>query len=295
MRYEGTVYRPPSEANSLLIQATVGCPHNRCAFCEMYRDKRFRIRPTAELLEDLQSAREVYGSQVRSLFFPDGNSIVLKTDELARVIQRAYELFPRLERVTTYGSAKFLIRKSFDDLQRLRAAGLTRIHAGMESGDAVTLERINKGADPQTMIEAGRRVKEAGIELSEYVMIGIGGVERTREHAIASGQVLSAVDPDFIRIRTFVPRPGTPLYERWQRGEFALVDAYQALDETALLIEHIDGTSELHSDHISNFIDVAGRFPEDKSAMLAVLQQAKTRPRSAFRPPTEELIHLMSL
>ncbi|MFH1422160.1 MAG: radical SAM protein, partial [Planctomycetota bacterium] len=179
MRYEEPVYRPPSEAASLLIQATIGCPHNKCTFCGMYKGKRFRIRRVSEIKKDLDMAREFYGTDVRTLFLPDGNTIFMKTKDLIEILQYAGKLFPKLTRITVYGSAKFLNLKSVDDFKSLREAGLSRIHAGIETGDDVLLSKLKKGATAEQMIEAGRKVKAAGIELSEYILVGIGGRERT--------------------------------------------------------------------------------------------------------------------
>ena len=295
MRYEGTVYRPPSEAGSLLIQATIGCPHNRCAFCDMYKGTTYRARPLEEILEDLRLAREAYGDRVRTIFLPDANTIWLPTDTLVAICQAARESFPRLERITVYGSARFIARKSSDELKRLRAAGLSRIHTGMESGDAEVLKRIRKGADPGTIVRAGRMVREAGIEQSEYVLVGIGGRERWREHAVESARVLSAIDPEFIRLRTVIPRPGTPLFEEWRAGTFELLSAYEALAETRLFVENLGGHALLLSDHLSNFWDVHGKLPDEKEAMLADLDRALALDRSCFRPPTEDLVYIASL
>ena len=292
MRYEGTVYRPPSEANSLILQITLGCPHNGCAFCDMYRDRRFRVRPLAEVLEDLETAHRTYGTNVRSIFLADGNSIILSNAKLLPILARATELFPDLERITSYGSAKFLIRKSQDDLAALCRAGLTRIHSGMESGDPVTLEAINKGATVQQMIEAGQRVKAAGMELSEYIMVGVAGAEHALEHGAASGRALSQIEPDFVRLRTYVPREGTPHYEAWRAGAYRLVTAKEALHETRALVENLTGRTTLLSDHISNFYNISGRLPDDRQAMLDEIDYALTLPDSAFRPPTETLIHM---
>lgn len=283
MRYEGTVYRPPSEANSLLIQATIGCPHNRCTFCGMYKKKKFRVRPLQEIKEDLLSAREYYGPGVRSLFFPDGNTIVMKTADLAEAIRYARSLFPRLERVTVYGSARFLIRKPLEDLKLLREAGLNRIHSGMESGDDVVLEKIQKGASAAEIIAAGLRVKEAGIEISEYMLLGIGGVERWQEHARESARVLSAIDPHFIRLRTYTPVPKTPLGQEYLKGDFKLPSPHGILRELRLFIENLDGTGWLLSDHISNYVNVNGRLPHDREAMLALVDKALSIDESYFQ------------
>ena len=288
MRYEGTIYRPPSESHSLLIQCTIGCPHNRCTFCAMYKDKKFRIRSVADIRQDLNSAREYYGENVQSLFLPDGNTILMKTVELVEILSYARQLFPRLSRITMYGSAQFLNLKSLEELTALREAGLDRIHSGMESGDDVTLKRICKGSTAEQIVAAGRKVIQAGMELSEYVLIGIGGQERTREHALESARVLNAINPDFIRLRTLIPMPGTPLFESYQKGEFHLLGPHQALEETRLFIDNltVDAT-QLFSDHHSNYAWVHGRLPVDKTRMIGKIDELLLMPESQFRPPLE--------
>ncbi len=285
MRYEGTIYRPPSEANSLLIQATIGCPHNKCTFCTMYKDTKFRIRSVEDIKEDLTAARDYYGDFIPSLFFPDGNTIIMKTEQLLEIITYAKELFPHLERITVYGSARFINKKSEADLIRLREAGLTRIHTGMESGDDETLKRVNKGTTAEEIIAAGLKLKAAGIQTSEYYLTGIGGLERTKEHAINSAKALSAFSPDFVRIRTFVPVPGTPLYEDYRQGTFQLLTPHQALREIRLLIENLncDQTMVL-SDHVANYWDVSGMIPDDREEMLNQIDKALTYDESRFRP-----------
>lgn len=285
MRYEGMVYRPPSEAGSLLIQCTIGCPHNKCTFCAMYKGTAFRIRPVAEIKEDLRTARDYYGDRVETIFLPDGNTILMKTDQLVEILEYAQALFPRLKRITSYGSARFVNLKPAAELRRLREAGLSRIHSGMESGDDVVLARICKGATAAEIVEAGLKVKEAGMELSEYVLIGIGGRERSREHAIASAEVLNAIDPEFIRLRTFIPMPGTPLYDEYRQGDFGLLSPHEALKETALFIGALATTGLLYSDHSSNYAYVNGRLPGDKAAMLATIDELLAMPEDAFRPP----------
>lgn len=286
MRYEGTVYRPPSEANSLLIQASIGCPHNKCTFCSMYKGTKFRLRPVEEIKEDLLAARNYYGEYVNSLFFPDGNTIIMKTDQLVEILEYARSLFPHLQRITVYGSARFVNRKSQEEIERLKAAGLTRVHTGMESGDDVVLERINKGTNAEEIIAAGKKLKAAGIDTSEYYLVGIGGIDRSREHALASSRVLSSFSPDFIRLRTFVPIPGTPLYDDFQSGIFKLLSPHQALEEIKLLIENLDcQNSVVLSDHVSNYWDVNGLIPRDRGKMLMALEQGLGMEESFFRPP----------
>ena len=286
MRYEGTVYRPPSEANSLIIQATVGCPHNKCAFCAMYKGKPFRIRPVEDIKEDLREARSYYGDAVETVFFADGNTIIMRTAQLEEIFQYTYELFPRLQRITVYGSARFINMKTPQELVRLRAAGLRRIHSGMESGDDATLARLHKGATAAEIVEAGLKVRQAGIEQSEYVLIGAGGRERSREHALASADVLNRITPEFIRLRTFIPMAGTPLYDEWRQGTFGLLQPHEALQETEVFISALAAAgSMLYSDHASNYAYVNGRIPEDKPVMLQSVRHLLQLPESDFRPP----------
>jgi len=286
MRYEGTVYRPPSEAYSLLIQATIGCPHNKCTFCNMYKTTKFRLRTVEEIKEDLAAARDYYGEYIESLFFPDGNTIVIKTDRLVEILNYARQLFPHLQRITVYGSARFVDRKSDDELRQLKEAGLSRVHTGMESGDDITLERIKKGTTSDQIISAGLKLKKAGIDVSEYYLTGVGGLERSREHAVNSARVLSAFSPDFIRIRTLVPYRGTPLYEDYTNGSFTLLTPHQALQELRWLIENMEcENSMVLSDHIANYWNVQGMLPQDKDKMLASIDHALTLDSSHFRPP----------
>jgi radical SAM superfamily enzyme YgiQ (UPF0313 family) len=293
MRYEGVVYRPPSEAGSLVIQATLACPHNKCAFCAMYKGRKFRVRPMHEIIEDLDTALELYGPhRVRTIFLADGNTAVLPTDKLVALAQAARERFPDLLRITVYGSAKFLVKKSQEQWRRVAEAGITRIHSGLESGDAVTLEAIRKGVTPEQAVAAYRHVKGAGMELSVYLMVGVAGTERWRERALGSAEVLNRAPPDFVRLRTFVPHPDTPWHDRWRDGDLTLLSAHEALRETRLLVERLEGPTVLLSDHMSNFLDVGGRLPEDKAEMLAEIDEALEWPLESFRPPTEKLVGL---
>lgn len=285
MRYEGIVYRPPSEAGSLLIQATIGCPHNQCTFCGMYKEKQFRIRSVADILQDLDQAKAAYGSDVDTLFFPDGNTVLMKTADLVKIISHAKQAFPQLQRITMYGSSKFILLKSTEELLLLKQSGLTRIHSGMESGDDTVLASICKGATAQETILAGQRIKNAGIELSQYVLIGIGGRDRSAEHAAGTAHVLNQINPDFIRLRTLIPMPGTPLYDDYQRGDFQLLTPHEALRETRAFIAALTVTSMLYSDHHSNYAYVNGRLPAAKSEMLQTIDYLHTMPEEQFRSP----------
>jgi len=286
MRYEGTIYRPPSEAYSLLIQATIGCPHNKCTFCALYKNTKFKIRSVKDIKEDLASAREYYGKFIESLFFPDGNTIIMKTAQLEEIFSYARQLFPYLKRITVYGSARFVNKKSTNELRRLKEAGLSRIHTGMESGDDVILAQVQKGTNAAEIISAGQKLKETGIEVSEYFLTGLGGLERTVEHAVNSAKVLSSFSPDFIRIRTLIPAKGTPLYQDYKSGKFKLLSAHQALREVKMLIENLEcDNSIVASDHINNYWNVQGLLPRDKSKMLKELEKALSIDETQYRPP----------
>ncbi len=285
MHYEGPIYRPPSEADSLLVQATVGCPHNKCTFCMTYKKgPAYRVRPVREIEDDLDSARKIYGANVRTLFFPAGNTIAMPTPDLARICAYAQSLFPHLKRITVYGSSKYIFRKGLVELKKLKQSGLSRIHVGLESGDDEVLRRIKKGTDSAEQIRAGKWVREAGIELSEYVVLGIGGRERTREHALSTARVLSAINPDFIRLRTFLPKINTVLLHQIKKGRFEVLSAHEVLKETRQLIENLDVTSQIHSDHYTNYVNVYGKMPDDREKILKVIDGALKKNESTFRP-----------
>lgn len=285
MRYEGPIYRPPSEADSLLIQATVGCPHNKCTFCMVYKNgPRFKIRTVAEIKEDLVTARNTYGDRIRTLFFPAGNTIAMPTDKLAAICRAARAIFPHLERITVYGSSQYIHRKGADDLNTLAEAGLNRIHVGLESGDDTVLKRICKGTTRGQQIEAGQWVMASGMELSLYVILGIGGAERTREHALGTAEALNAIDPHFIRLRTFLPKINTAMLEDIREGRFRMLGPHGVLEETALLINHLDVSSFITSDHYTNYINLEGRLPSAKERLLASIEAALEKDESAFRP-----------
>lgn len=285
VRYEGPIYRPPSEANSLLIQATIGCPHNRCTFCMIYKARPgFRVRKSADIKEDLLKARETYGAGVRTLFFPDGNTIAMKTETLCELCRFSREVFPDLERITVYGSSQYIYQKGPEAMKRLADAGLNRIHVGLESGDDAVLKRIKKGTDSRQQIGAGKWVMAAGIELSLYVILGIAGKDRTKEHAAETARVLNAIGPDFIRLRTFLPKINTPLLEDIKSGAFQMLGPHEILDETEALLDGIHASSYLASDHYTNYINLEGRMMEDKEHLLALIRRVRLRDESEFRP-----------
>ena len=284
MRYEGPIYRPPSEARSLLVQATVGCPHNRCTFCLVYKNLRFKIRSVLEIKEDLEEAARVYGDRVRTLFFPAGNTIAMPTEDLAEVCRQARALFPGLTRITVYGSSQFIVKKGLAGLRLLAEAGLTRIHVGWESGDDEILGAINKGATRAVHAEAARLLREAGIELNAYVILGIGGQEGSAAHARETAALVNEAPPDVLRLRTFVPKVNTPLLEDVLAGRFRMLSPHQVLAETVALLEGITTPVRVESDHYTNYINVSGNLPQDREKVLATLKEALARPESDFRP-----------
>ncbi len=284
MHYEGPIYRPPSEADSLLVQATVGCPHNRCTFCMVYKNTRFKVRPLADIKADLDEAARECGPAVRTIFLPAGNTIAMPTAALAAVCRHSYARFPCLERLTVYGSCQFIFRKGGDGLRELAAAGLRRIHVGLESGDDETLTRIKKGATAREQAAAGRMVRAAGIECSAYVMLGIAGRERSRVHALKSAALVNEIAPEFLRLRTFVPKINTPLLKDVQAGRFEMLSPHEVLAETLALLEKITVPTLVVSDHYTNYLNVAGKLPEDKPAILKTLNDALKRDEYTFRP-----------
>jgi radical SAM superfamily enzyme YgiQ (UPF0313 family) len=285
MRYEGPIYRPPSEADSLLVQATVGCPHNLCTFCMVYKDGiKFKVRPMADIKADLDEAAASYGAQVRTLFFPAGNTIAMPTAALAEICRYSRTLFPRLNRITVYGSSHYIHRKGADQLQTLAQAGLNRIHVGVESGDDAILALIKKGATAQDHIAAGKLARAAGIELNTYIMLGIGGVEHSESHAQETARVINEMRPAVVRLRTFVPKVNTPLLQDVQAGRFQMLGPHQVLAETLALISGITIPTLVASDHYTNYLDVAGRLPEDREYLMGKLRQALRREESTFRP-----------
>jgi radical SAM superfamily enzyme YgiQ (UPF0313 family) len=285
MRYEGPIYRPPSEADSLLIQATVGCPHNKCTFCMVYKDGvPFKVRPTAEIKADLAEARTVSGEGVRTLFFPAGNTIAMPTAALAEICTYSRRLFPRLQRITVYGSAQYIFQKGLANLQQLAEAGLSRVHVGLESGDDDILRRIRKGSTREVQIAAGQMLREAGIEVSAYVILGIGGQELSEVHAAATASAINAIQPHFVRLRTFVPKINTPLLAEVLAGRFQMLSPHGVIRETMALIAGITVPTVVTSDHYTNYVNICGELPRDQEALLAKLAVALTRPETEFRP-----------
>jgi len=235
---------------------------------------KFEIRDLEEILGDIQLARDLYGDRIRTVFIGDSNSLVAKTEMLVKILNVLFSSFPHIERVTSYARAKTIAKKPLEDLIKIYQAGLARLHVGLETGDRELLKEIEKGATPEEMIEAGRKAKEAGFEYSLYVLLGIGGEEKWEQHAQGTAEVLNQVDPHFIRVRTFIPQPNSPLYEAMEEGRFQPGSPETILKETKLLLEKLQVTSQFLSDHISNLLPLHGKLPEDKEKMIQMIDEA---------------------
>ncbi len=274
MRYKGSVYRPPSEADSYLLQVTYGCSHNKCAFCASFLDKRFSLRPEAEVMEDIAMAAEAFPG-TRRVFLCDGNALVLKTDRLARILDALGDAFPALQRVGIYANARDIERKPVEDLRLLRDKKLGIVYLGLESGSDEILTEMNKGATAEEMIRAVRKAEDNGIKSSVIMILGLGGRAKSREHAAASARVASAMNPRFLSCLMLMLVPGTPLHDRHRRGEFELLDAGEMLREIRCLVQdlELDGTI-FRANHASNYLPLAGRFPKDKARLLAEIDRA---------------------
>lgn len=285
MRYHGTVIRPPSEADSYILQVTFGCSHNHCAFCGTYLDKPFRLRPMEEVLEDIAVAGRVL-PETRRVFLADGNALVLPTPRLAQVLDALADAFPLLRRVGTYANAQDMLRKSDSDLALLREKGLQIIYLGLESGSKAVLRQIDKGADPAQMLEAVRKTRRAGIRTSVIALLGIAGPELSAEHAEATGKLVSAMDPEYLSLLTLMLVPRTELHRRHQRGEFPLMTPVALLEEMRGILNHTDALTRcvFRTNHASNYVPLAGTLSRDKARLLETLDRALAMGSAAFRP-----------
>jgi len=283
MRYFGRVFRPPSEAYSLIVQVTYGCSHNTCAFCEMYKEKRFAIRPLEEVLEDFRMARRRY-AKVGRVFLADGDALVRKASDLYTILDTIRELFPECERVTSYGSPSSIKIRTEEELRTLREKGLTMIYMGLESGCDEVLKLMRKGHTSEEIVAMGKKVRDAGMALSVTAITGLGGQELMEQHAIETAKAFNAMNPEYIGMLTLMVEPETPLYDWVEQGKFNLLTQQQVLDETRLLVEHLDSPgSVFRMNHASNYLALRGTLNEDKEAMLAQIERAK-RDTSCLRP-----------
>lgn len=274
MRYVGKIYRPPSEADSFILQATIGCSWNHCTYCDMYREKQFRVRPLQETLEDLDAASSAFGDDVQKVFVADGDALVLPTEHFLTILDRCRTRFPNLRRVSCYAMARNVLEKSDEELRALREAGLSILYIGPESGDDVTLKKIAKGDDAAAHVEAARRAHAAGMELSVITLLGIG-MERSEEHARATAELVTRMDPEYVAALTVTVVPGTPLATLHGRGRFRVPEIDGLLRELRTIVAHARPTNALfRTNHASNYLPLGGRLPKDRDRIVALIDRA---------------------
>jgi radical SAM superfamily enzyme YgiQ (UPF0313 family) len=284
MKYEGAIFRPPSEADSLILQVTVGCSHNRCTFCGSFKEKRFRIKTFDEIKEDIDEAAQT-GWSFDRVFLADGDALIIPQRRLLEIMAYIGEKLPRLRRVGIYANAKGILKKTVDELRELKEARLGIIYLGVESGDQVVLDRVCKGTTYEKLVQAGTKVKEAGMKLSVTVLLGIGGQERSREHAIATGRILTEMDPEYVGALSLIIVPGTALHEEMEKGDFVLPTPFELIEELRTMIEHTDMHGLFFSNHASNYLPIKARMPKDKKTTLRLIDEVLAKRDPALLRP----------
>lgn len=276
MVFEGTVYRPPSEARSLIVQVTIGCAHNTCTFCNMYKEKTFRIRKMEEIMADLKEASEGYGKYVKRVFLADGDALIMKTEDLLQILDAIEKLFPNVERVASYGTAQDILRKTEDELKTLKAAGLGIIYMGAESGDNEILEAIHKGVTREETIAAGQKLKRCGLQSSVTLISGLGGREKVALHALSCAELITAINPEFASFLTLRLYEGTPMYDDVVNGSFERITPDEIVEELKVFLENVDSPGTVfRTNHASNYVVLAGTLNDDIPGMMEQLEEAK--------------------
>ena len=275
MRYEGNIYRPPSEAYSLLVQVTVGCAHNKCTFCSMYKDKKFHIRKLEEVLEDLEWARAHY-PRIERIFLCDGDALCLANSKLLPILERIRQLFPECERVTVYGRATDALKKTEEELKELYEAGITMVYMGAESGSEKVLANVNKGETRQQIIDGVKKVEACGMKASVTFISGLAGRAGWEEHAIETGRMLSEMSPSYAALLTLMVDPSVPIAEEIASGRMELLTPEEVIAETLLMLKNTEVTKTcvFRSNHASNYLSLRGDLPDDKEGMMEVLREA---------------------
>lgn len=282
MQYYGNVFRPPSEARSLIIQATVGCSHNSCTFCYMYKDDNFRIRKLEDIKKDLEDMSS-YGDYFERIFLADGDALVLKTEDLIEILKTIKKYFPNVKRVSSYATAQDINRKSIEELQALRDNGLEMLYIGFETGDRKLLKEIQKGVTYEEYVAAMKKVKEVGFTSSITIIAGLGGVEGMRDNAIGTAKLISDTNPDYLGYLTMRIYKNAPIYEDYLSGKFEMPDAGQILEEMKIFLENVDSPGTVfRSNHASNYILLAGTLNEDKESLINAIDT--TLKKKTFRP-----------
>jgi radical SAM superfamily enzyme YgiQ (UPF0313 family) len=275
VRYEPPIFRPPSEAESLILQATVGCSWNHCTYCAMYREKSYRVRPVEELVAEVRFAREACGEEVTRVFVADGDALAMDMAHWEPLLAACREAFPRLRRVSAYATALNVAAKSDAELARLRELGLALLYVGPETGDDVTFQRIAKGAGFAEHGAAAKRARAAGMKVSAIFLLGAGGVERSREHAEGSARLVTEMDPEFLSLLTLTVVPGTPIAALAARGRFELPSIERMLEELRIVVAESRPTGAIfRTNHASNYLPLEGRLPRDRGRILATIDRA---------------------
>lgn len=274
MDYQGNIIRPPSEANSIILQATLGCSHNKCSFCGTYKGQRFRIKPDSIIFEDIRFASQ-YCKNQRRIFLCDGDALIIPQKRLLNILIEIKKKLPWVTRVGMYANSKSIKLKTLDELITLKSNGLGILYMGLETGDDITLKRIQKGVLSETMIKMGKKVKAAGIKLSITVLLGIAGNKRSKIHAFETGRVLSEIDPDYVGALSLMLLPNTLLYKDYMSGKFILLSPAEMLTELRNMINATNLSKGLfHANHASNYLPVKARLPRDKEKTLDLLDKA---------------------
>lgn len=285
MRYEGQIWRPPSEARSYLLQVTMGCTHNECTFCSMYRDKPFRVRDIDEVIEDLHMARRYY-QYIDKVFLCDGDALCLSNEKLLYIISKIYEILPEVSRVSTYGAPKDVLSKTDEELIALKEAGLEFVYIGAESGSDIVLKDIKKGATRAEIIEAVQKIERAGLKASVTFISGLGGRKNWREHAVETGTMISQLGASYVGVLTLLLDPSAPMYKDLMDGTFELLTAEEVVEETMLMMENIDVPKDkpcvFRMNHATNYVALKGNLPEDKDMFMAQLDYA-SKHQEVFR------------
>ena len=282
---EGMVFRPPSEANSFILRVTIGCAHNRCTFCSMYRDVQFRARPISEIEPIIRKTARHY-PDLRRVFLADGDALVLSTHKLLEIMELLKAHFPKLSRITCYGGPLDILRKSPEELLSLKQAGMQMVYLGIESGDDEVLTRVQKGVTSEEMIQAGQKILAAGMKLSAMLVLGLGGRELSLQHARNSARVASAINPTMLSALTLMLHRRTPLRDEAEQGKFHPLSPYEFVQELTELVAHLNMHSPciFRSNHVSNMLPLAGTLPGDKNSLLEQAKDALELLKNQTRP-----------
>ena len=286
MFQERMIIRPPSEANSFLLPVTIGCSHNKCTFCGTYPGVKFRIRHLEDIKQDIDRVAQNYSWSLKRVFLEEGDALIAPQRILVGVLKHLNEKFPHLARIGTYATPQAALIKSVDELKELNRLGLKIAYMGVESGDEELLKKINKGASYDQIVEAGRKIRQAGITLSVTVILGLGGVEGSKNHALATARILSDIDPEFAGTLTILLVPGTPLHKEWEEGKFTLISPFQSLEELKLIIQNSNFTNCFFTaNHASNYLPIKVRLPRQKAETIKLIDEVlASKDMSRLRP-----------